>query len=294
MEIIYEKAVFAPKGGKPGYIVNGKWYPVDSKDLGSEGLKRELERYGRLRGTEQIQKDISSLKPKPAPSGSASGSQAPRSQSPTQRPSAPSPASPAASVTRPAPAAPAATVRPATVRPATARPTPTRPVSMQTGDRTKDLTTWALANKAMIDKVGTKSQREILRAAQSGGSVSMPAPRPLTTKEEKMDAFDLVLEYLTSTGHVETLDEALYVMMEMDGETIKSIIEGSGVVTGAAKAINTVLKPINQTPEQEKKAVGSITKGLDVVAKPIKSILSPVDNSPKAQQLRMNKYRTIN
>jgi len=37
------------------------------------------------------------------------------------------------------------------------------------------------------------------------------------------DAYDLVLEYLLSEGHVETLDEALYVMMEMDSETIQNI-----------------------------------------------------------------------
>lgn len=40
------------------------------------------------------------------------------------------------------------------------------------------------------------------------------------------DAFDLVLEYLLSQGHVESLDEALYVMMEMNVECIQSIIEG--------------------------------------------------------------------
>jgi hypothetical protein len=40
------------------------------------------------------------------------------------------------------------------------------------------------------------------------------------------DAFDLVLEYLLSQGHTDTLEEALYVMMEMDPETIQSICEG--------------------------------------------------------------------
>jgi hypothetical protein len=80
-------------------------------------------------------------------------------------------------------------------------------------------------------------------------------------------------------------------MLVMDAETIGTIVEGSGVVVGASKVINTVMKPANQTPEQEKKAVGSITKGLDVVAKPIKSILSPVDNSKKAQQERIGKRR---
>ena len=40
------------------------------------------------------------------------------------------------------------------------------------------------------------------------------------------EAYDIVLEYLFSQGHVETLDEALYVMMEMDSKCIQSIVEG--------------------------------------------------------------------
>lgn len=40
---------------------------------------------------------------------------------------------------------------------------------------------------------------------------------------EQYDAYDVLLEYLFSQGHVETLEEALYVMMEMDSETIQSI-----------------------------------------------------------------------
>jgi hypothetical protein len=44
----------------------------------------------------------------------------------------------------------------------------------------------------------------------------------------KYDAYDLVLEYLFSQGHVDTLEEALYVMMEMDGEVIRDIVSESG------------------------------------------------------------------
>ncbi len=222
--------------------------------------------------------------------------------------------------TTPAPAAAAATqTRP----PAATKSAPTRqtPAPAQTGDKAKDTASWAKANPTLAAKVtsagtqkgtgqsdmakqaaelrGMQKASQERQAAQSGPMYSSPDVKSKMSSRTKTmlglkDSYDIVLDYLLSQGHVETLDEALYVMMEMDGETIKSIIEGSGVVTGAAKAINTVLKPTNQTPEQEKKAVGSITKGLDVVAKPIKSILSPVDNSPKAQQLRMNKYRTIN
>ena len=42
--------------------------------------------------------------------------------------------------------------------------------------------------------------------------------------------------------------------------------EGLGVVTGTAKAINAVMKNPKQTPAQEKKAVGNLTKAMDVVA----------------------------
>jgi len=49
----------------------------------------------------------------------------------------------------------------------------------------------------------------------------------LSSSYEYGDAFDLVLEYLLSQGHVDTLDEALYVMMEMDSNTIYDICEQS-------------------------------------------------------------------
>lgn len=64
--------------------------------------------------------------------------------------------------------------------------------------------------------------------------------------------------------------------------------EGLGVVTGTAKAINAVMKSPKQTPAQEKKAVGNLTKAIDVVAKPVKSFLSVGD---KKNQEMMNKRR---
>lgn len=138
-------------------------------------------------------------------------------------------------------------------------------------------------------KIDTKAVDDAIKA-QKERDKNRAKPQAVNSSYE-YDAYDLVLEYLLSQGHVETVEEANYVMLVMDAETIGTIVEGSGVVVGASKVINTVMKPTNQTPEQEKKAVGSITKGLDVVAKPIKSILSPVDNSKKAQQERIGKRR---
>ena len=153
---------------------------------------------------------------------------------------------------------------PAARPPVTAKQTPARPAApAQTGDRTKDLTTWAKANQSMISKVGTPQQRAILSAAKSGSA--MPAPKPISSDigdikgaikrsqerqaaqsgpmysspdvKSKMstrtktvlglkDSYDIVLDYLLSQGHVDTLEEALYVMMEMDAENIKGIVEG--------------------------------------------------------------------
>ena len=72
---------------------------------------------------------------------------------------------------------------------------------------------------------------------------STPAPKPVSLSvvpykepEEKKqlvkdsyeyDAYDLVLEYLLSQGHTDTVEEAHYVMMEMDAETIGTIVEAA-------------------------------------------------------------------
>jgi hypothetical protein len=45
----------------------------------------------------------------------------------------------------------------------------------------------------------------------------------------KFEAYDLVLDYLLSEGHVDTVEEAHYVMMQMDSEYIRSIVEGVNV-----------------------------------------------------------------
>lgn len=51
------------------------------------------------------------------------------------------------------------------------------------------------------------------------------AARRAGTYQEEFDAYDVVLEYLISQGHVDTIAEAHYVMMEMDAEMIGDIIE---------------------------------------------------------------------
>ena len=215
MEIIYEKAVFAPKGGKPGYIVNGKWYPVDSKDLGSEGLKTEIERYGRLRGTEQIQKDISSLKPKPAAQPPAATSTAPAQPKPA--PTKPSP--PKSAIERSAQGYAVGTTKGGTkyeIR------TPTRAemdASRKAGGGEAGVKAAVAAGQPTTGPAPTQAQMS------DAGAAAKAAAAASKVKKESYDAYDLVLEYLLSQGHVDTSEEAHYVMMEMDAEMIGDIVE---------------------------------------------------------------------
>ena len=50
---------------------------------------------------------------------------------------------------------------------------------------------------------------------------------PTVSSSYEYDAYDLVLEYLLSQGHAETVEEAHYVMLEMDAETIGTIVEAA-------------------------------------------------------------------
>jgi hypothetical protein len=59
-----------------------------------------------------------------------------------------------------------------------------------------------------------------------------PVARPMMRTRSQVlnqsmeyDAFNIILEYLTSEGHVDSIDEALYVMMEMDSDCICDIIQ---------------------------------------------------------------------
>lgn len=45
-------------------------------------------------------------------------------------------------------------------------------------------------------------------------------------KKDQKEAYEIVLDYLLSEGHADTIDEANYIMMQMSSEYIQSIVEG--------------------------------------------------------------------
>lgn len=83
-----------------------------------------------------------------------------------------------------------------------------------------DIPGFALGGKFDVDKTGIKPPTEFTKS-------TTPEKKKTSTEttSEGYDAYDLVLEYLLSQGHTDTIEEAHYVMMEMDEETIGSIIE---------------------------------------------------------------------
>ena len=65
-----------------------------------------------------------------------------------------------------------------------------------------------------------------------------PSYRSGRQRMRMMDSYDMVLDYLLSEGHAETVEEAHYIMMQLDQENIQEVVEAY-VVTNADKMGNT-------------------------------------------------------
>ena len=75
-------------------------------------------------------------------------------------------------------------------------------------------------------KVDTKAADDALKAEQERQKKRMEQQKNTTmTAKESYEPYDIILEYLLSEGHANTLDEANYIMLEMDEDAIGTIIE---------------------------------------------------------------------
>ena len=142
---------------------------------------------------------------------------------------------------------------------------PSKPVVKQTGDKKKDMETWAKANpKLAAANAETKRTRgtaqttnplmKDFRDKMPAGSPTVQAPEvkglgkgyqaltnnPYAGKsaenkkpteksvekdtEVKKEAYDVVLDYLLSEGHAETVEEAHYIMLRLDAEHVQEIV----------------------------------------------------------------------
>ena len=93
----------------------------------------------------------------------------------------------------------------------------TKKITQGTGGGTKGATSSAGSLEANKKKAAKMKEMEAKRNAMEK-EFEIP-------ESNQFDAYDLVLEYLLSSEQVATIEEANYVMIEMDSKTIQSIVE---------------------------------------------------------------------
>ena len=69
-------------------------------------------------------------------------------------------------------------------------------------------------------------QNNVLKQLGSDyGRLPQNTIKPVAKRTMKQEAYDLVLDYLLSEGHVDTVEEAHYVMLQMTSEHVQQVVE---------------------------------------------------------------------
>ena len=84
------------------------------------------------------------------------------------------------------------------------------------------------------------------KARQAGKNPTIPESNEYTP-------YDIIMDYLFENGHVDTIEEAHYVMIEMDNETIADIIE----------SMPAAINPAAHKAAQKKQKMYNLGKGTD-------------------------------
>jgi hypothetical protein len=133
------------------------------------------------------------------------------------------------------------TTTPAPTPPPTPTPAP-KPnpnvVVSPTGEKTKferrlpttaELKAAQNARAAVLKKDPTKKAEAEYQAVKAGVAASKNPTTAVTggvnPRQPIMNAYDLVLDYLLSEGHVDTVEEAHYVMLQMTSEHVQEVVE---------------------------------------------------------------------
>ena len=144
-------------------------------------------------------------------------------------------AKPAPAAAKPAPAA--AKPAPAAAKPAPAesspkvvptKPAASKPAMGTTAGGTKferRAATGAELAAARAARDAAKAAGNTKGAEEAAVKAGVAAGKSTLKQSFEYDAYDLVLEYLLSQGHAETVAEAQYLMTEMDAEMIGDIVE---------------------------------------------------------------------
>ena len=127
-----------------------------------------------------------------------------------------------------------------------------------------------LGDKTPYSKKATEKMSKRTRRILSGQSVYDRDPRAKAGRDPRYEAYEVVLDYLLSEGHADTVEEAHYVMMQMDAENIQSIVAESGYF------------PDEKSQKEDEKKYNLSRDGLPGRQKPVKR--NP-DGSLKTEQM---------
>ena len=145
---------------------------------------------------------------------------------------------------------PAPTPTPTPAPTPTPKPTPapepkaevqTREIKKPAGGAERRTPTMAELRAAQAARAAGKSEKDVVKAGVAAGKPkvsarTLPTPPPPVKKKSRLDtalsgigkfkeAYDVVLEYLLSGGHAETVEEAHYIMLRLEEDHIQEIVE---------------------------------------------------------------------
>jgi len=92
-------------------------------------------------------------------------------------------------------------------------------------DKEEGMRQWAKNFPELAKTVVKRQERATKMGRGTTQSGYETIKKELSKAGTNMEAYDVVLDYLLSEGHAETVEEAHYVMMQMDAEYIQSIVE---------------------------------------------------------------------
>lgn len=167
-----------------------------------------------------------------------------------------------------------------------------------------------------VDKLKSKQAdfKKMRKGEMSKADFIKAYPKSITAQRAaglrdhtEWDAYDMVLEYLYSTKQVSTIEEANYVMMEMDQETIGSIVsevryvldEGfvDNVKAGFKKVGNVVKKGVDAVKSAPATVKDKVVKRVErrkenvAINKRIKEKEANPDSKTKAQVMALNRKK---
>jgi len=101
---------------------------------------------------------------------------------------------------------------------------PSQPAS-KVVDKEEGMRQWAKNFPELAKTVVKRQERATKMGRGTTQSGYETIKKELSKAGTNMEAYDVVLDYLLSEGHADTVEEAHYVMMQMDAEYIQSIVE---------------------------------------------------------------------